>query len=75
MGDKRTETGGKGAGHNPSRIPQWSRKAGDDKNWLDKDADVENGLEVTGRGKGKLGRSERVAWTLSIYTTKCKIDS
>ena len=26
-----------------------------------KDADVENGLEDTGRGKGKLGRSERVA--------------
>ena len=23
-----------------------------------KDADVENGLEDTGRGKGKLGRSE-----------------
>ena len=32
-----------------------------------KDADVENGLEDTGRGKGKLRRSE-------IYTTKCKID-
>ena len=30
---------------------------------LNKDADVENGLEDTGRGKGKLGRSERVAWT------------
>ena len=28
-----------------------------------KDADVENGLEDTGRGKSKLGRSERVAWT------------
>ena len=28
-----------------------------------KDADVENGLEDTGRGKGKLGRSETVAWT------------
>ena len=28
-----------------------------------KDADVENGLEDTGKGKGKLGRSERVAWT------------
>ena len=25
--------------------------------------DVENGLEDTGRGKGKLGRSERVALT------------
>ena len=38
-----------------------------------KDADIENGLEDTGRGKGKLGQSERVAW--DIYTTKCKIDS
>ena len=28
-----------------------------------KDIDVENGLEDTERGKGKLGRSERVAWT------------
>ena len=28
-----------------------------------KDANVENGLEETGRGKGKLGQSERVAWT------------
>ena len=26
-----------------------------------KTQDVENGLEDTGRGKGKLGRSERVA--------------
>ena len=32
-----------------------------------KDADVENGLEDTGRGKGKLGRSERVAWTYIHY--------
>ena len=31
------------------------------------DADVENGLEDTGRGKGKLGRSERVAWTYIHY--------
>ena len=30
---------------------------------------IENGLD-TGRGKGKLGQSERVAWT-----TKRKIDS
>ena len=30
-------------------------------------ADVENGLEDTGRGKGKLGRSERVAWTYIHY--------
>ena len=29
-----------------------------------KDTDIlENGLEDTGRGKGKLGQSERVAWT------------
>ena len=32
-----------------------------------KDADVENGLEDTGSGKGKLGRSERVAWTYIHY--------
>ena len=29
--------------------------------------DVENGLEDMGRGKGKLGRSERVAWTYIHY--------
>ena len=34
------------------------RNLGQDRN---KDTDVENGLEDTGRGKGKLGRSERVA--------------
>ena len=28
-----------------------------------KDTDIENGLEDTVRGKGKLGRSERVALT------------
>ena len=28
-----------------------------------KDTDVENGLEDTGRGKGKLGRSEKLALT------------
>ena len=39
-----------------------------------KDADVENGLEDTGRGKCKLVWCERVAWT-NIYTTKFKIDS
>ena len=44
---------------------------GQDRN---KDTDVEDGLEDTGRGKGKLGQSEIVAWT-HIYTTKCKIDS
>ena len=32
-----------------------------------KDVDVENGLEDTGRGKGKLVRSERVAWTYIHY--------
>ena len=33
-----------------------------------KDADLlENGLEDTGRGKGKLGQSERVAWTYIHY--------
>ena len=35
---------------------------------------LENGLEDTGRWKGKLGQSERVAWTY-IHITKCKIDS
>ena len=35
-----------------------------------KDADLlENGLEDTGRGKGKLGQSERVAWTYIHYQT------
>ena len=29
--------------------------------------DVENGLEDTVRGKGKLGGSERVAWTYIHY--------
>ena len=37
---------------------------GQDRN---KDADVENGLEDTGRRKGKLGQSERVAWTYIHY--------
>ena len=32
-----------------------------------KDAGVENGLEDMGRGKVKLGRSERVAWTYIHY--------
>ena len=32
-----------------------------------KDTDVENGLEDMGRGKDKLGRSERVAWTYIHY--------
>ena len=30
-------------------------------------AGVENGLEDTGTGKGKLGLSERVAWTYIHY--------
>ena len=32
-----------------------------------KDADIQNALQDTGRGKGKLGRSERVAWTYIHY--------
>ena len=32
-----------------------------------KDAAVKNGLVDTGKGKGKLGRSERVAWTYIYY--------
>ena len=43
------------------------RTLGQDRN---KDADLlENGLEDTGRGKGKLGQSERVAWTYIHYQT------
>ena len=34
---------------------------------MNKEADVENGLEDKGRGKGKLGRSERVALTYIHY--------
>ena len=34
---------------------------------MNKDADVENGLADTGRGKGKLGPSERVALTYIHY--------
>ena len=37
---------------------------GQDRN---KDTDVENGLEDMGRRKGKLGQSERVAWTYIHY--------
>ena len=37
---------------------------GQDRN---KDIDVENGLEDMGRGKGKLGQSERMAWTYIHY--------
>ena len=43
------------------------KNLGQDRN---KDADLlENGLEDTGRGKGKLGQSERVAWTYIHYQT------
>ena len=44
----------------------FSRTLGLDRN---KDADVENRLEDTGRGKGKLGQSETVAWTYIHYQT------
>ena len=46
-----------------------SKKNGSDEPRQDrnKDADIENGLEDMGRGKGKLGRSERVAWTYIHY--------
>ena len=40
------------------------KNLGEDRN---KDEDVEKGLEGMGRGKGKLGRSERVAWTYIHY--------
>ena len=40
------------------------KNLGQDRN---KDTDSENGLEDTGRGKGKLGRSERVALTYIYY--------
>ena len=30
---------------------------------------IENGLEDMGRGKGKLGQTERVAWTYLHYQT------
>ena len=30
---------------------------------------IKNGLEDMGRGKGKLGQSERVAWTYIHYQT------
>ena len=37
--------------------------------WQDrnKDTDIENGHEDTGRGKGKLGQSKRVALTYIHY--------
>ena len=38
--------------------------SGQDRN---KDTDIENGLEDTGKGKGKLGGSERVSWTYIHY--------
>ena len=36
--------------------------------WGDADL-LDNGLGDTGRGKGKLGQSERVAWTYIHYQT------
>ena len=33
----------------------------------EEDADIENGLEDTGEGKGNLGKSERVALTYIQY--------
>ena len=36
--------------------------------WEDADL-LDNGLGDTGRGKGKLGQSERVAWTYIHYQT------
>ena len=41
------------------QIDQWNRI----KSPRNKDTEVENGREDTGSGKGKLGRSKRVAWT------------
>ena len=38
-----------------------------------KDADIENGLEDTERGR--VSRDEVKEWYGHIYTTKCKIDS
>ena len=48
---------------------EWSEEPrGQDGN---KDTDLlENGLEDTGRGKGKLGQSERVAWTYMHYQNR-----
>ena len=49
-----------------AHLPQnFSLRAKD--NPILKDADVKNGLEDTGSGKGKLGRSERVALTYIHY--------
>ena len=49
-----------------SKKNKWFRRTSrQDRN---KDADIENGLEDMGRGKeGKLGQSERVAWTCIHY--------
>ena len=35
--------------------------------WTGIKMQTENGLEDKGRGKGKLGRSDRVAWTCIYY--------
>ena len=40
------------------------KNLGQDRN---KDTEIENGVEDTRRGKGKLGQSERVAWTYIHY--------
>ena len=40
------------------------KNLGQDRN---KDADIENGLEDTARGKGKLGPSERLTWAYIHY--------
>ena len=48
-------------GHMVSKKKKKEIVLGQDRN---KDADIENGLEDTGRGKGKLGQSQRVALTL-----------
>ena len=40
------------------------KNLGQDRN---KETDIENGLEDTGRGKSKLGRSERVTLTYTHY--------
>ena len=45
------------------------REGGREGEGRNKDADIENGLEDTGRGKGKLGQSESVVWTYIHYQT------
>ena len=46
------------------------KKGSEEPRGRNKNADLlENGLEDTGKGKGKLGQSERVAWTYIHYQT------